>query len=188
MQGAEHCRGWGAAPRHPSASHGGCPHVTALSLVSRRLHGLLAEDSAMLQHCRPDSFGVHLCQIAGLSKGMSRMIITPRNAGRSFPTLAEDHPARAAPAWSCQPAAGRGESTGDPQGQQEGEQNRPKNLLKSAGKSGMTYKGKGRHSWRERSRRGFLQTTTTQDWWRGVCALLGSSRWRGAGISKFGAV
>lgn len=67
------------------------------------------------------------------------------------------------PSPSCLPAAGGGGSTGDPRGRLEGEQNRPKKLLKAAGKSSTIYNGKGRHSWREGSRRGFLQTSTTQD-------------------------
>lgn len=50
------------------------------------------------------------------------------------------------------------------------------------------YNGKGRHSWRERSRRGFLQTSTAQGRWRGARARPGSSRRRGAGASTAVAV
>lgn len=123
-------------PSHPRASHGRHPLTTALQFLSWRLHCLLARhqgDGAVLGHCRPDSFGVCLCQAAGLSEDMSGIIIALRSAGRSFPELVAGRgpPAQDTPAYFCLPAARRGGSTRDPRGQQEGQQNTPENLLKA---------------------------------------------------------
>jgi len=123
---------------------------------------------------RPDRTAARLCQLASSSEDRSRIITTPGSAGRSFPRwwLAVGHPAPATPARSCLLAAGSGRSTGNPWGWQEGEQNGPKKLLKAAGKSRTIYNEKGRYIWRERSGRGFLQTSTARAQRRGVCVCV----------------
>lgn len=111
----------GCSPHQPSASHGGFPNAAALRFPSWRWHSLLARhqgDGAMLRHCRPDSSGARLCQLAGLSKDMSGIIITHAVQAGASPCrwLAEGHPARTIPARSCLHAARGGRSTGDPWG------------------------------------------------------------------------
>lgn len=126
-----------------------------------------------------------LCQSAVYLR--TRVELRLHGAGRSFSAsrLAQGHqPKPPLPGPARRSRAG---NTGHPRGWQQGEQNRPKYLLKLLarvtrfiiGKEGTAGgKGAGEAS----------PAIITEGWWHGVCALLGSSRWRGAGAAKFVAV
>lgn len=93
-----------------------------------------------------------LCQSARLSKDTSGVTVTRCRQELLCITTGTGSPAQATPAWACSPQQSR--EHGTPTGVAAGRAKQTKTPAETAGKSNAIYNRKGRHSWRERSRRG----------------------------------
>lgn len=144
----------GTQPRHPARPTAGVPTRRCRGFHCGTVAGRSHRDGATLRHCHRDSSGAPLCQRAGLSKDTSGITIT--RCRQELPCTGGWHrvtsPSHPCPVLPAVAETGTQETHRD--GSRESKTGQ-KNLLKAAGKNSIIYNRKQRHSWRERSRRGF---------------------------------